>query len=72
MALLEVDDLTVVYPTRTGRFTAVRDVNFRVDPGEILGIVGESGAGKSTISTAITRLIDYPGYIESGRIELAK
>ena len=70
MALLDVKDLTVVYPTRAGKFTAVRDVTFSVDPGEILGIVGESGAGKSTISTAITRLIDYPGYIEKGSMVL--
>ncbi len=71
MALLDVQNLTVVYPTRAGKFTAVRDVTFSVEPGEILGIVGESGAGKSTISTAITRLIDYPGYIESGSVDLA-
>ena len=71
MPLLEVENLTVVYPTRTGTFTAVRDISFAVEPGEILGIVGESGAGKSTISTAIMRLIDYPGYIAGGRIRLA-
>ena len=71
MPLLDVKNLSVVYPTRAGKFTAVRDVTFSVDPGEILGIVGESGAGKSTISTAITRLIDYPGYIESGTANLA-
>jgi len=70
MPLLEVENLTVVYPTRTGKFTAVRDVGFAVEPGEILGIVGESGAGKSTISTAVMRLIDYPGYIESGSVRL--
>ena len=70
MPLLDVKNLTVVYPTRAGKFTAVRDVTFSVDPGEILGIVGESGAGKSTISTAITRLIDYPGYIETGSVVL--
>ena len=72
MPLLTVENLTVVYPTRTGKFTAVKDVSFAVEPGEILGIVGESGAGKSTISTAITRLIDYPGYIESGRTVLGE
>ena len=71
MSLLDISNLAVVYPTRTGKFTAVRDVTFSVNPGEILGIVGESGAGKSTISTAITRLIDYPGYIEQGSISLA-
>ena len=70
MPLLDVKDLTVIYPTRAGKFTAVLDVTFSVDEGEILGIVGESGAGKSTISTAITRLIDYPGYIEKGSMVL--
>ena len=71
MALLEISNLTVVYPTRTGKFTAVQDVNLSVQPGEILGIVGESGAGKSTISAAIMQLIDYPGYIEKGSIKLS-
>ena len=70
MPLLEVENLTVVYPTRTGKFTAVRDVSFAVEAGEILGIVGESGAGKSTISTAIMRLIDYPGFIEAGSVRM--
>ena len=72
MALLDVQNLTVVYPTRAGKFTAVRDVTFSVNQGEILGIVGESGAGKSTISTAITRLIDYPGYIETGSVDAVR
>ena len=71
MSLLEISNLTVVYPTRTGKFTAVQDVNLSVQPGEILGIVGESGAGKSTISAAIMQLIDYPGYIEKGSIKLS-
>ncbi len=71
MSLLEISNLTVVYPTRTGKFTAVQDVNLSVQPGEILGIVGESGAGKSTISAAIMQLIDYPGYIETGSIKLS-
>ena len=71
LSLLEISDLTVVYPTRTGKFFAVQDVNLSVQPGEILGIVGESGAGKSTISAAIMQLIDYPGYIEKGSIKLS-
>ena len=71
MSLLEISNLTVVYPTRTGKFFAVQDVNLSVPPGEILGIVGESGAGKSTISAAIMQLIDYPGYIEKGSIRLS-
>ena len=68
--LLEVEDLTVIYPTRRGDFTAIENVSFHVSAGEILGIVGESGAGKSTIGAAIMRLIDYPGYIANGQIRL--
>ncbi len=68
--LLEVEGLTVDYPTRKGVFTAIEDVTFHVRAGEILGIVGESGAGKSTIGAAVMRLIDYPGYIRGGRIRL--
>jgi len=65
-----VENLTVVYPTRAGDFTAVDDVSFDVRPGEIVGLVGESGAGKSTVGNAIARLIDYPGRIARGRIVL--
>jgi len=68
--LLEVEGLAVEYPTRRGVFTAIEDVSFHVKAGEILGIVGESGAGKSTIGAAIMRLIDYPGYIREGQIRL--
>ena len=68
MSLLNISNLTVVYPTRTGKFTAERDVTFSVDPGKNLGIVSESSAGETTISTAITRLIEYPRYIEHDSI----
>ncbi|MEQ9125340.1 MAG: ABC transporter ATP-binding protein, partial [Alphaproteobacteria bacterium] len=68
--LLEVHGLAVDYPTRRGVFTAIEDVSFHVRAGEILGIVGESGAGKSTIGAAIMRLIDYPGYVREGQVLL--
>jgi peptide/nickel transport system ATP-binding protein len=68
--LLEVEGLTVDYPTRKGVFTAIENVSFHVSVGEILGIVGESGAGKSTIGAAVMRLIDYPGYIREGQVRL--
>lgn len=68
--LLEVEGLTVDYPTRRGVFTAIEGVDFHVAAGEILGIVGESGAGKSTIGAAIMRLIDYPGYVRAGQVRL--
>ena len=68
--ILEVRDLRVQYPTRRGLFTAVDDVSFDVHPGEVLGLVGESGAGKSTIGSAITQLLDFPGHIAAGSIRL--
>lgn len=66
-ALLVVENLNVVYPSRHGKFYAVKDVSFELHAGEILGIVGESGAGKSTIGNAITGLLTPPGYVESGK-----
>jgi len=70
MPLLEVKNLTVKFPSRKGDFTAVDDVSFNVEPGEILGIVGESGAGKSTVGNAIISLLEAPGYLSGGSIWL--
>jgi peptide/nickel transport system ATP-binding protein len=69
-ALLDIKGLTVEYPTRFGTFRAVEDINMSIEPGEIHGLVGESGAGKSTIGAAIIGLIPHPGYIASGEIRL--
>ncbi len=55
--LLTISDLTVRFPTRFGEFTAISDVNLSVGAGEIHGLVGESGAGKSTIGAAIMGLL---------------
>ena len=68
MSLLEVEDLSVAYPTRRGTVTAVEDADLTVEPGQIHGLVGESGAGKSTVGAAIMGLIDAPGGISGGRI----
>ena len=68
--LLEVRRLRVEFPTRRGTLTAVDDVSFSIAPGEILGVVGESGAGKSLTGAAIIRLIEPPGHIASGEILL--
>ena len=57
MALLEVKDLNVRFPTEDGVVHAVRDVSFTVDRGEVLGIVGESGSGKSVTNLAIMGLL---------------
>ncbi len=67
-ALLELKNLNTIFPTRRGVVRAVKDVNLRVEPGEILGIVGESGCGKSTVLLSILRLIAKPGRIVSGEI----
>ena len=66
--LLELRNLTTVFPTRRGEVTAVSAVNLRVAPGEILGIVGESGCGKSTVLLSILGLIARPGRVEQGEI----
>ncbi|MDD9983723.1 MAG: ABC transporter ATP-binding protein [Gammaproteobacteria bacterium] len=66
--LLQVRDLSVVFDTRRGLLTAVDRVSFSVAAGEILGVVGESGAGKSLTGTAITGLLERPCRIGGGEI----
>ena len=66
--LLSVNNLEVAFPLRAGTVTAVRDVSFELDQGERLGIVGESGAGKSVSAFAILNLISKPGYMSAGKI----
>ena len=68
MPLLEVENLEVVFKLRQGPLVALRDVSFSLDRGERLGIVGESGAGKSVAAFAILNLVSHPGYISGGRI----
>ncbi len=67
-SLLELKNLTTSFPTRRGQVTAVNGINLRVEPGEILGIVGESGCGKSTVLRSILGLIDRPGRIAAGQV----
>jgi oligopeptide/dipeptide ABC transporter ATP-binding protein len=68
--LLEVDDLRTYFSTRTGVVKAVDGVSFGIRPKETLGLVGESGCGKSTVALSIMRLVDYPGRIVKGKIFL--
>ena len=68
--VLSVKDLVVEFPTRHGPLTAINGVSFDLAPGEILGMVGESGAGKSLTGSAIIGLLDPPGRIASGEIWL--
>ncbi|MEQ8441930.1 MAG: ABC transporter ATP-binding protein [Alphaproteobacteria bacterium] len=70
--LLSVRDLIVEFPTRRGTLRPVDRVSFDVNRGEILGVVGESGAGKSMTGSAIVGLIDRPGRISGGEIWLGK
>jgi oligopeptide/dipeptide ABC transporter ATP-binding protein len=66
--LLEVKDLRTHFPTRAGLVKAVDGVSFYVDRGELLGLVGESGCGKSITALSVMRLIAPPGKIVSGQI----
>lgn len=68
--VLEVKNLRIEFPTRRGVLTAVDDVSFSIAPGEVLGVVGESGAGKSLTGAAIIGLLEPPGRIASGEILL--
>ncbi|AML52212.1 dipeptide ABC transporter ATP-binding protein [Falsihalocynthiibacter arcticus] len=68
--MLEVSGLTVEFPGRHGVFTAIEDVSLTIAPGEIHGLVGESGAGKSTIGAAIIGLLQPPGRIAAGTLTL--
>ncbi len=68
--LLEVQHLRVEFPTRRGTLLALDDVSFSIAPGEILGVVGESGAGKSLTGAAIIGLLEPPGRVAGGQILL--
>jgi peptide/nickel transport system ATP-binding protein len=68
MPLLDVEDLRVEFPTRRGVLRALDGVSFGIAAGEVLGVVGESGAGKSMTGAAIIGLLEPPGRISSGRI----
>lgn len=70
MSLLEVKNLRIEYPSRHGIHAAVKSLSFSIERGEIVGVVGESGAGKSTVGNAVIDLLSPPGRIASGEVYL--
>ena len=66
--LLEIDNLSVSFTTDSGVARAIDDVSFSIGAGETLGVVGESGCGKTVTALSIMRLIQTPGRIDTGRI----
>ena len=68
--LLKVEHLRVEVPTRRGNLVAIDDVSFEIAPGEVLGVVGESGAGKSLTGAAIIGLLEPPLRVAGGNITL--
>ena len=66
--LLQVKHLRIEFPTRRGTLVAVDDISFDIAAGEVLGVVGESGAGKSLTGAAVIGLLEPPGRIASGEI----
>lgn len=68
--MLRVENLTVKFPSRFGDVTAVEDMSMNIKAGEIHGLVGESGAGKSTVGAAIIGLLQSPGFVSDGTMML--
>ncbi len=68
MSLLKLSDISVIYPSRRGVFTALDGISLNINPGEIHGVVGESGAGKSTVGSSIMGLLEPPGRVSAGSI----
>lgn len=68
--ILELDNLSVEFPTRHGTLKALDNVSFSISPGEVVGVVGESGAGKSLTGAAIIGLLEPPGRVSGGQILL--
>lgn len=66
--ILSVDNISVQFKKKKKTLTAVENISFDVKPGEILGIVGESGCGKSVTSLAIMRLLASNAFVSEGRI----
>ena len=70
MALLNIKGMRIEFPSRRGTVEAVKGIDLEVNGGEIVGVVGESGAGKSTIGNAVIGLLEAPGRMTGGEVEL--
>src|SRR5205807_8140262 len=68
--ILEVQDLTTNYRTLSGWVRAAEGVNFQVEPGEALGLAGESGCGKTTVALSLLKILPQGGVIRDGKIIL--
>jgi dipeptide transport system ATP-binding protein len=68
MALVEIENLSVEFPTQGGIMRAVDGVSLRLDEGEVLGVVGESGSGKSVTMLALMGLIPFPGRVKADKL----
>jgi dipeptide transport system ATP-binding protein len=71
MPLLEIENLSVEFPTAAGVLRAVDGVSLRLEEGEVLGVVGESGSGKSVTMLALMGLVAYPGRVRADRLAFA-
>src|ERR671912_2007092 len=71
MPLLEIENLSVEFPTAAGIMRAVDGVSLRLEEGEVLGVVGESGSGKSVTMLALMGLVAYPGRVRADRLAFA-
>ncbi|WP_342362511.1 ABC transporter ATP-binding protein [Terrarubrum flagellatum] len=71
MSLLEIENLSVEFPTSSGVLRAVDGVSMKLDEGEILGVVGESGSGKSVTMLALMGLVAYPGRVKADKLAFA-
>jgi dipeptide transport system ATP-binding protein len=71
MALLEIQNLSVEFPTQGGVLRAVDEVSLKLDEGEVLGVVGESGSGKSVTMLALMGLVPFPGRVTADRLSFA-
>jgi len=69
MPVLKLENLSVAYKVRGGEVEAVQDVSFEIRRGESIGIVGESGCGKSTVAWAVVNFLGSNGYVKRGSIQ---